>query len=241
MLSSELEEKKRRFLQEIYDEIGLYVREHSLLFSKVRMHEEERRRFLQKIQEAPVRAVSPPCSLFLMVRSRVAEALLLLQEGKYEAAFWPLLSAYNCLGFTYRSMLLKVFDLGHFDFRVSRRKHALKILDLGLFAFRLEPSFAYLHDIVPYLWEMRGGFQPHLAGALRAVYYFRCAIEAGRKPEEALAEALEVRNEFYETFGDTFIYPSYRQRINQLLSPESLDKLSQLLLSFPSWPPDLAR
>jgi hypothetical protein len=241
MLSSELKEKKRRFLQKIYDEFVLCVCEHSLLFSKVRMQEEERRRFLQKLQKAPVLNVRLPRSLFLMVRSRVAEALLLLQEGKHEAAFWPLLSAYNCLGPTYRSMLLKVFDPEHFAFRVSQRKHALKILDLGLFAFRLEPSFAYLHDVAPHLWEMRGDFQPHLAGVLRAIYYFRCYIEAGRKPEEALAGALKVRNEFYETFGDTFIYPSYRQRINELLSPEALDKLSQLLLSFPNWPPDLAR
>ena len=176
MLSSALEEKKQRFLQDVQDELG--------------------------------RLTPGPGPLSPMVKAHIAETLLLLREGKYEKAQWPLFSAYNCI------------SLDH---------DTLSILDLGIFAFRLVGSYLYLHDVVPYLWEKRKDFYPHLSGALRATYWFICSIEAGHKPKEALERALEVRSELYEMFGATRIY-GFRNNLSMLLNPDALANLREILL-----------
>jgi len=170
--------------------------------------EEKKQRFLQDVQDELGRLTPQPSPQASMVKAHVAETLLLLREGEYEKAQWPLFSAYNL-----------IFP-----------DHAtLSILDLGIFAFRLVGSYPYLHDVVPYLWEKRKDFYPHLSGALRATYWFLSSIEAGHKPEEALERALKVRNELYEMFGDTRIYRS-RGTLSMLLPPEALTTLRQILL-----------
>jgi len=170
--------------------------------------EEKKQRFLQEVQEELGRLTphQNPCSP--IVKAHVAETLLLLREGKYEKAQWPLFSAHNY---------------------ISPDHATLSMLDLGLFAFRLVGSYLYLHDVVPYLWDKRKDFYPHLSGALRATYWFLCLIEAGHKPEEALERALEVRNELYEMFGYTHKY-GFRETLNMLLNPEALANLRQILM-----------
>ncbi len=181
MLTAELKEKKQRFLKQVQDEFDRTSKEY--------------------VEQFPMQKD------FV---DYVAQALLLLQEGEYEKAFWPLLSAYN---------------------RLVPDFYALSLIDLGLFAFRLEPSFLYLHDVAPLLWESRKDFQPHLSGALRAAYYFLCLTESGRETEEAFSIALDARNELYETFGDTLRYQSKQYHIiGNLLSPKAVAKLKQILL-----------
>jgi len=178
--------------------------------------EEKKQRFLQDVQDELERLTPQQGSLSSMVKAHVAEALLLLREGKDEEAKSSLFSAHDCI---YESI---------YNF-ISLDHATLSILDLGIFAFRLVGSYLYLHDVVAYLWEKRKDFYPHLAGVLSATYCFICWIEAGRKPEEALEIALSLRNELYEMFGDTRIY-RFRERLSMLLSPEALANLRQILL-----------
>jgi hypothetical protein len=170
--------------------------------------EEKKQRFLQEVQDELGRLTPHQNPHSPIVKAHVAETLLLLREGKYEKAQWPLFSAYAY---------------------ISPDHATLSMLDLGIFAFRLVGSYLYLHDVVPYLWEKRKDFYPHLSGALRATYWFLCSIEAGHKPEEALERALKVRNELYEMFGDTRIY-RFSQTLNMLLTPEALANLRQILM-----------
>ncbi len=128
--------------------------------------EEKKQRFLRDVQDELGRLTPQPSPQASMVKAHVAETLLLLREGEYEKAQWPLFSAYNL-----------IFP-----------DHAtLSILDLGIFAFRLVGSYPYLHDEAPYLWEKREDFYPHLSGALKATYWFLCLIKAGTSQKKHLS------------------------------------------------------
>ena len=185
MLTEELKEKRQKVLEEVQQELDRLAQGHQ-----------------EPLLQEPL----------LQVKEHVSEALVALQNGKYDDAWWHLLSGYNRLAF---------------------RKDALSILDLGIFAYRLYGSFFQLHDVVSCLWEKRKEFYPHLSAALSATYRFRCLIEFGHNTEEALTRALKVRNELYEMFGDDRIYPA-RTEISRLLSPNALTELKQILLAIAS-------
>ena len=149
----------------------------------------------------------------------------MLQSEKHQEAWSALWTAYQCLlpaievNYLYRFAPEPILE---------KVKNELIILDLGLFAYRLEASFLQLHEVVPYLWDKRKDFLPHLSGALRATYWFICSIEAGHKIEEAIAAALGVRNELRDAFGDVFYY--HEKNISKLLSADALAMLKQILL-----------
>jgi hypothetical protein len=169
---------------------------------------EKRQKFFEEFQQELDRLVREHPDQPPLLKEYVADALLALQSGKYQDAWWRLLSGYNRLGFC---------------------KDALSILDLGIFAYRLDGSFLQLHDVVPYLWEKRKDLYPHLANALKATYHFRCLIEAGHKPEDALSRALEVQHELYDMFGYGASNP-FMRGISVVMPPDTLAKLRQILL-----------
>jgi hypothetical protein len=169
---------------------------------------EKRQKVLEEVQQELDRLAQGHQEPLLQVKEHVSEALAALQNGKYDDAWWHLLSGYNRLAF---------------------RKDALSILDLGIFAYRLYGSFVQLHDVVSYLWEKRKEFYPHLADALKATYWFRCLIEAGHKPEDAQSRALGVQHELYEMFGYGNSTPFTRD-ISNVLPPVALAMLKQILL-----------
>ena len=155
----------------------------------------------------------------------VAKALVLLQSEKHQEAWSALWTAYQCL--------LPAGDVnGLYRFApkpiLEKVKNELIVLNLGIFAYRLEGSFLQLHEVVPYLWDNRKKLYPHLASALRATYWFLCLIKEGRELEEALHIALGVRNELEDAFGDVFY--CHRKNISELLSPDALAMLKQILL-----------
>ena len=163
----------------------------------------------------------------------VAETLVLLQSEKHQKDWYALWQeAWSLLWDAYQCLLpaTKVNYLYRFasESLLEKAKNELIILDLGIFAYRLEFSFLQLHDVVPYLWDKRKNFYPHLASALRATYWFLCLIEAGREVEEAIHIALRVRNELRDAFGDVFYY--HEKNISKLLSADALAKLKQILL-----------
>jgi hypothetical protein len=187
---------------------------------------ERKQRWLYKVMDEIARVGFVQNRLHVpAVEIFVAGALSSLESERHQAAWDALWSAYYCL--------LPHPDVRHSGRFMHRRrrdmlKNELIILDLGLFVYRLEGSFLQLHDVVPYLWEKRKDFYPALSGALRASYWFRCLIEAGHKPEEAIERALKVRNELADAFGDEYIY--YKQEVGELLSADALAKLRQILL-----------
>jgi len=190
---------------------------------------EKMQRFLQAFQDEFVRLHREHRLLFPLLKAHVAETLLVLRDGDTNTAWWLLQDAYRHFGsFLLRSSLHKVS-------RIDASKYAFTFLDIGIFAYRLEGSFLQLHDIVPFLWEKRKVFYPHLSGALKATYWFRCSIEASHKPEEALSQALRVRNELYEMFRYGSSNP-FIQDISSVLNPEALEALKEILLHIVSKP-----
>jgi hypothetical protein len=212
---------------------------------------EKKQRFLQEIQEDVIQATRAEAFRTSMVKDYVVRALLLLQDDKYDR-YWEawnaLLSAYRCLFILPDKSCLRNEHMETISIRwdelakgihklAAEFEEAVCILDRGLFAFRLSGSFFYLHDVAQCLWKLRGVFQPHLSGALRAAYWFRCLIEEGREPAEALSIALRVRNELYEAFGDTYVY-RFRDDISMLLNPDAIAKLRQILMGMLNNPHD---
>jgi len=201
MLTEELKEKKQKLLRLIQDEVDHIIKNYPVFL--------------------------PDVGKF------VAETLVLLQSEKHQKDWFVLWQeAWSLLWDAYQCLLpaIKVNYLYRFasESLLEKVKNELIILDLGIFAYRLEFSFLQLHDVVPYLWDKRKNFYPHLASALRATYWFLCLIEAGREVEEAIHIALRVRNELYDAFGDVFYY--HQKNISELLSPDALATLRQILL-----------
>ena len=188
--------------------------------------EEKKQKFFEQVQAEFVRLVRERRLLFPLAKARTAEALLLLRSGKYQDAWWSLQSAYRYFG----SFVLR---LGSYSSDLSSMEknfqYGLALLDLGIFVYRLEGSFLQLHDVVSYLWENRKDLYPHLADALKATYWFRCLIEEGHKPEDALSRALGVQHERYEMFGYGSSSP-FMRGIDIVMPPNALVKLKQILL-----------
>jgi hypothetical protein len=201
MLTEELKEKKQKQLRLIQDEVDHIIKNYPVFL--------------------------PDVGKF------VAETLVLLQSEKHQKDWYALWQeAWSLLWDAYQCLLpaTKVNYLYRFasESLLEKAKNELIILDLGIFAYRLEFSFLQLHDVVPYLWDKRKNFYPHLASALRATYWFLCLIEAGREVEEAIADALSICNELHDAFGDVFYY--HQKNISKLLSPDALATLRQILL-----------
>ena len=201
MLTEELKEKKQKQLRLIQDEVDHIIKNYPVFL--------------------------PDVGKF------VAETLVLLQSEEHQKAWFALWQkAWSLLWDAYQCLLpaIKVNYLYRFasESLLEKAKNELIILDLGIFAYRLEFSFLQLHDVVPYLWNKRKNFYPHLASALRATYWFLCLIEAGWELEEAIADALSICNELRDAFGDVFYY--HEKNISKLLSADALAKLKQILL-----------
>jgi len=232
MLTEELKEKKQKMLRLVRDEVDHIIKNHrlSLLYME-RLVEEalvllQSEKYDDKVFFDKVYPIIKNYPVFLPeVGNFVVEALVLLQSEKHQEAWSALWTAYQCLlpaievNYLYRFAPEPILE---------KVKNELIILDLGLFAYRLEGSFLQLHDVVPYLWDKRKNFYPHLASALRATYWFLCLIEAGREVEEAIHIALRVRNELHDAFGDVFYY--HQKNISELLAPDALATLRQILL-----------
>jgi hypothetical protein len=201
MLTEELKEKKQKLLRLIQDEVDHIIKNYPVFL--------------------------PDVGKF------VAETLVLLQSEKHQKAWFALWQkAWSLLWDAYQCLLpaIKVNYLYRFasESLLEKVKNELIILDLGIFAYRLEGSFLQLHEVVPYLWDKRKNFYPHLSSALRAPYWFLCLIEAGWELEEAIADALSICNELHDAFGDVFYY--HQKNISELLPPDALATLRQILL-----------
>ena len=192
-------------------------------------HKEKKQKLLYLVQDEIAHIGINHPLLLPHVGIFVSEAFVWLQSGKQHEAWSALWTAYKCLLPTPEVNRLYCFADKN---KIEKLKNELIILDLGIFAYRLDGSFLQLHEVVPYLWEKRKDFYPHLSGTLRATYWFICSIEAGRNLEEALSNALSVRNELHDAFGDRYIY--HEKNIGELLTPDALAELKQILLTIAS-------
>jgi hypothetical protein len=188
--------------------------------------EEKKRSWLRMVMNEVALIGLENCLHLPAVKSFVSEALVLLEQGRRQEAWFALKDAYMCFLPHPNAM----YGCRHFMYSDQRErlKNELTILDLGLFAYFLESSFLRLHDVISYLWEARKDFYPVLSSVLHVLYWFRCLIEYGHTPEETIENALKLPNALAEVFGDKYIY--YGQTVGDLLSSDALAKLREIVL-----------